>query len=319
MNDKLSKTDLHLLFELGRDCRQSLKQLAKKTGSKKSLVAYKIKRLEKKGIIKGYYTLIDNFLLDYESYRIYFTLQNTNPTKEAELINFLKKEKKAYFISSMEGRFNLVVFLWIKSHSELFSFFDSLMRQFRYNIKDYLLTPYSSILLEGNYLNKKSENFNRWTFSEGEKISVNDLDNKILRKISYDAKIPLVKISKELHALPNTIKYRIKRLKDAKIIKAFRADINFSLLGYVWYKVDMNLNTYAEYDKILSQIATQPNSFVIAKSIGLADIEAEFHFKNDDELTDLLNKFKIQFPDSIKDCSVMTVREIIKISFAPGN
>ena len=55
----LSATDLKLLEEMQRDCRQSLKDLSRKLRLPLSTVYGKLKKFEQEGIIRGYSALID--------------------------------------------------------------------------------------------------------------------------------------------------------------------------------------------------------------------------------------------------------------------
>ncbi len=315
----LTEKDKELLYELDINCRQSLNQLAKKLRSKKTVIAYRIKRLENAGIIRGYYTLIDNFLLGYNSYRIYFVFQNTTPNIKKEIIDYFVKDKSIYFVASIEGKFDLVVCKWIKKVEELYLLFNNVMRKYRRHIQSYLITPYEYLLLWTEYLTKKPKFEKRveQKFSTGKTISIDKLGLGILKELSYNAKVSIVEIGEKVGVIPNTVKYRIKKLRQAKIIKAFRADIDFNLLGYKWFKVDINLNNYNEYEKILNFIKTNSNTFVIDKSVGLTDIEIEFHYKNVQELRNFLDKLLLQFPKSIKNYNYISMRNIYKVDFMP--
>ncbi len=55
----LSTTDLRLLEEMQRDCRQSLKELSRKLKLPMSTVHGKLKKFEQEGVIKGYSATID--------------------------------------------------------------------------------------------------------------------------------------------------------------------------------------------------------------------------------------------------------------------
>ena len=56
---KLDKKDQQLIFELDQNSRQSINSIAKKTKLSRDVVNYRIKQLEKKKIINGYFALID--------------------------------------------------------------------------------------------------------------------------------------------------------------------------------------------------------------------------------------------------------------------
>ena len=62
---KLDLKDKKLLYELDMHARQPNSQLAKKVGLSKQAVQYRISRLQEKGIIKGFYPVINVPKLSY--------------------------------------------------------------------------------------------------------------------------------------------------------------------------------------------------------------------------------------------------------------
>ena len=71
--DKLNLKDKKILYELEKNARVTISDIAKKVGLSKQLVSYKIKRLEEERIIEGYHAIIDTSKLGYTTYRVYFT------------------------------------------------------------------------------------------------------------------------------------------------------------------------------------------------------------------------------------------------------
>jgi len=55
----LDELDLKILAELQKDCRTPLQDMADRLGHPSSTVHYRVKRLEKKGIIDGYYAKVN--------------------------------------------------------------------------------------------------------------------------------------------------------------------------------------------------------------------------------------------------------------------
>ena len=55
----LDKLDLEIIAELQKDCRTPLQDIARRVGHPPSTVHYRVKRLEKEGIIDGYYAKIN--------------------------------------------------------------------------------------------------------------------------------------------------------------------------------------------------------------------------------------------------------------------
>ena len=59
--ESLDVKDRKILYELDFNSRQSNSKIGKKVGLHKNVVNYRIKRMEKSGIISNYYTMIDTF------------------------------------------------------------------------------------------------------------------------------------------------------------------------------------------------------------------------------------------------------------------
>ena len=73
--EKIDKKDLRILYELDKNARQPVSKIAKRVALSNEVTAYRIKRLEKIGLIKGYYTIIDYSLLGYTDYKVLFKLK----------------------------------------------------------------------------------------------------------------------------------------------------------------------------------------------------------------------------------------------------
>jgi Lrp/AsnC family leucine-responsive transcriptional regulator len=57
--NNLDELDLEILAELQKDCRTPLQDIARRVGHPPSTVHYRVKRLEKEGIIDGYYAKVN--------------------------------------------------------------------------------------------------------------------------------------------------------------------------------------------------------------------------------------------------------------------
>ena len=90
--EKLDVKDRKILYELDLDSRQSFSQLGKKVGLHKDVVAYRVKKLQEKGIIKIFYTETNGYKLGYSQVKFYFTYQNITPKIKQEIIDYLVKK-----------------------------------------------------------------------------------------------------------------------------------------------------------------------------------------------------------------------------------
>ena len=94
--------DRRILYELDKNSRESFTQIGKKVGLHKNVVNYRIKRMQDKGIITNFYTVIDTFKLGYNSLRFYIVYQNITPTIREEIINHFVENKFTWWVGSFE-------------------------------------------------------------------------------------------------------------------------------------------------------------------------------------------------------------------------
>ena len=95
----IDSLDLKILAELDNDARIPNTRIAKKLRVNKNVVNYRINNLEKTGIIKGYYTIIDAYKLEYQGYRLYLKFQYADPIKEEEIMTHFVKLKNTLWIA----------------------------------------------------------------------------------------------------------------------------------------------------------------------------------------------------------------------------
>jgi DNA-binding Lrp family transcriptional regulator len=91
-NDSLDKTDKSILNKLQRNARITHKDLAKEMGLSTTPVFERVKKLERKGIIRNYVALVDNRKVDKNL--IAFVSIKLNRHSKGELMNFETSVKK---------------------------------------------------------------------------------------------------------------------------------------------------------------------------------------------------------------------------------
>ena len=183
----LDLKDKKILYYLDLDSRKPINQIAKKVGLSKDLVNYRIKRLEKEQYILGYQTIIDFKKLGYLTIRTRATLINTTPQKEKEIIGFLIKQNKVFFILELEGT-ELTFGLMVKEIEELNEFYKEFEIKFKKFFSGKKFAIYSNLYhFNRNYLgNFKEKNTLKLGFSKKEKID--ELGFKILKILSKNAR-----------------------------------------------------------------------------------------------------------------------------------
>jgi len=324
MNNIMMKIDLKnrkILYELDIDSRQSLSQIGKKVGLPKNVIAYRLKKLEENNVINCYYTVIDSLKLGYISLRLYLTYQYTTPEIQKEIIEYFKNNKYTWWFGAFEGRFDLAVLMWVKDLNDFYSFWKETLKRYRYYFQDQVFSIYIqtylyrySYLLE-NYDIKDRERYE--ITGGGKKIDIDDLDFKILKILSENARKPVTEIANILKTTPTVISYRIKKLIKKKIILGFRINLNIAKLGYQWFKVDIDLKDYSKRKNIIDYIKTNPHLIIVDESAGVADLELEFHLKNLNELHIIMEDLNSKFPKIVKNYRYIYATNVYKMHYIP--
>ena len=84
--EKIDLKDRKILYYLDFDSRQSYRSLGKKVGLSKDIVTSRVKKLQEKGIIKGFFAIVDYPKIGFSIYRFYFSFQNVTPEIKKEII-----------------------------------------------------------------------------------------------------------------------------------------------------------------------------------------------------------------------------------------
>lgn len=176
--------------------------------------------------------------------------------------------------------------------------------------------PYLSLLF---FLADFSEKIQRKydLLRSSEKIDIYDLDLQILKLIAPNSRIPTVEIAKKLNTTTATINKRIKKLIDLGIICSFRIQVNFSKLGYRWYKADIYLKDRSPLSKILNYIKDNPYNINNVKSLGYCDFELGFILKNVNELHKIMDDINNKFPNALKNYTYFSLEKSLKWTFLP--
>jgi DNA-binding Lrp family transcriptional regulator len=315
---ELDKKDRDLLYLLDVDGRLTYSQLAKRTKMSKQLVKYRIERLEKEGFIKGYFPMIDTSKLGYTTFRLYLKFRNITPTKKEEIIEYLKKQKPIWAVVLISGKWDIALGISVKDIYGYYEIWEEILKKYLPNITDYKVSIYSPIYhYSKSYLIEKEDESKIRILGGNEKASFDEIDIKILKKLSKNARTSLVDISNELKQSAELISFRIRQLEKKGIIQGYRAMIDVEKFGYEFYKAEIRLSSYENINQILSFCHRHPNIYQTDKTIGGETIEIEFHVKSLKEMLKIIGELEKHFPKTIDWFDYITVLSEEKTTYMP--
>ena len=305
--------DKKILYQLDRDSSQTNKQIAKKVGLSEMVTSNRIKRLISLGIIENFYVKTNPSYLGYSHIKVYLRLHNITRTKENEIINHLKKQKAIFWLSSIRGKYDIVLSIYVKSIFEFSQKYHELFSEYQEYILDRNVIVLESALTFTKAYLLQRQNSEEVIYSEGGKIQtkIDKKDEEILKILSKNARETFVNIATKLKSSADTIRYRIKNLEKKEIITGFSTKINFNKLGNNYNLIFLKLHnmTSQKYNKMKDFAKTNKNIIVYIKSIGDHEVELEIETSNKEELDNLIKNLRDNFSNEIKDYEILEITE----------
>ncbi len=306
---ELDLLDRKILYELDIDARQPISELAKKVSKSRNVVEYRINKLQKEGVIKNFVTLLDAGRLGLTIWNVYLELQNMTPKKEKEIITYLKKNKKVWWVGLCTGKWNMIYSIFVKDVKEFHETVVDFNSKFGTNILKQSLAAHVEVEIfsRGYFLNKPS--IGRAWYEKLESVPIDDVDKKILKELSTNARISSIELAQKTGLTPRVVSYRIKELKQKKVISVFRIQPDVSKIGMGFYKVIIDLkNISKEHDDSLKEYCRQlGNVFHYEKKIGPWLLELEMDVESFEKANQLMKTMKETYPDFIKSYDIMLV------------
>jgi len=295
---KVDTKDKKILYELEKNARQPISQIAKKVKLSKETVNYRIKQLEKKNVIAGYPTSINSSVLGYNLYRLFFKFQNTTPKKEEEIISYLKKIPSIARLCSLEGNWDLTVSMSAKNVFEFKRIYDKFIHKYgKYIEQKYISIATKMYHFVHNILYDIDDRSYNVSQTEENIVKIDGIDERIIKLLKKDCRVSVVELSKKLNLSANAVKHRIQNLVKKNVITSFKIKLNDSPFGYQHYHILLTLQSIdkEKMEDLVNTLIINPNVYFIIEAVGEADLEFEVHVRNSSELYALLKNLRNKF------------------------
>ena len=261
---ELDKKDWKILQHLCTNARQSHNKLGKLVGLSKNSVTYRVERLVERGVISGFFSIIDSVALGFYSYTMLLRISST-AGREKEFVDYLKGHPNVKVLDKLLGEWNFIIEAGFKGCPEFNSFLEDLKSKFSDIIDVYEVHfPTQSYNSEGRQLPMVVEEENpaaKKTPHTKKHQAADNMDMRLLRLLDSDSSSQLLELGGKLGLTYETVSARIKRLLESGVIKKFTAKISLPALGYEVYLILMECrNLSKEKEQMLqSYINAQKN------------------------------------------------------------
>jgi Lrp/AsnC family leucine-responsive transcriptional regulator len=299
---KLDEYDRRLLYELDKDSSLPLSTLAKRLRRSKQFVLFRQKRLEEAGVITGYTAIVDMAKLGFLSFRIYLKFRQTTAKQTDGIVEFIKTLPNVWTITLLHGTWDLAFFIGTKSANEVHAVWDPLMEKYKERIEGYNFTLYAPIYNFNRtfFLEKEAQKIVR-EYGAGKAEKIDEADWKIIRAYAPDARQSVLSVAKKVGLSPETVRKRIRGLEEHKIICGYKIGMNIGKLGYVSYRLDLQLLSNKRWKELFEYCRQHPKIYQVQQTIGHMDFETEIVVKDLAELLSVIEDIKTRYGDVVNN------------------
>lgn len=127
---KIDKIDVELLKVLANNARISATELAKKIHSSERIVIYRMKNLEKLGIILGYTTSLNLEILEMQFFKANINFNFLSKSEKEKVIEYCKNNPNIGFIIFCIGSWPLELELIVKDNRQFYDIMEDFRQRF---------------------------------------------------------------------------------------------------------------------------------------------------------------------------------------------
>lgn len=131
---ELGKKDIEILKILENDARTSIVNIARKLNTTSRIVNYRIKQLEKKGVIITYRIDMNHSLLGFEFYKAFITVGNYVENKEKSFRIYCRRLPTCLHLVKSIGNWDYELEFEVRSHTE----FNKILKDMRAYFGDFI-------------------------------------------------------------------------------------------------------------------------------------------------------------------------------------
>jgi len=269
---KVDAKDEKILALLAENARMSISDIAKKIHLSKEATFYRIKKLQERNIVLGFYPLFDLEMFGYHTFHVFMVLNETTVERKTAFLAFLIKYPNTKSVMEYSDRWDLEWVIVARNVQE----FDSLLTDVTKDFSDMILEKQKFEIIIGQKSSQLPYATEQIMFKPRAR-SDKRIDAKQLQLcavLADDARQPLTALGQKLELDGDTVKYRIKNLCESGVIRQFSILPNLSLLGYHWLTMCIEVKTFDLHHelKFKEYISNKPQIIRAVKTLGNWDL-----------------------------------------------
>lgn len=318
---KLDWKDKRVLYELEANCRAPYHEIAKKAGISKQVLAYRINRLVREGVVSRFITAVNLSKLGYVNYEAWVQTSSLPMKEKKDFLEFLIEHPETRTIASCGGKFDLLIGCIAKNSVEFKEILRDIQNSFPGYMKRYSVSISSELYhYPRTYLpGGRDPRAGMLYGGRPQELKLDKMDRGILGRMSQNARIPITRLASEVGITPKTVRERIKKLESRGIILGYSTLTQPTKMGYQNYELLVSLRNITE--KVEAELRTycerNPHVTFLLFVMGTWDVNIAFDARDFNHFQEILIEFRTMFDDIIVDYEYAPVLYHHKLDYLP--
>ncbi len=317
----MTELDKKLLFELDKDGRASLTDMAQALDTSPQVVKYHLEKLQDNGIIKHFWAFIDYDKAGYPVFWGYW-LKFSGLTKEAEAAMYadLATNPLIPIIMRTDGYADVMLGIIGKDVFEHNKVLEGVLAKYgRFITMSEMVVglqfhKFPRKYLRGNVTEAPTDARVSGGTTERAKISLTD--RKILSLLQVDGRMEFTKMAEKIGVSASMVQKRYQRLVTLGVVTKITYSLDYAKMDMSLYRVLLKITQYnqARVAELFSFCKTQPNIVNYVKVMGNWQVMLDIEIEHRTQLRELLLSIKHGFKDIVFQIEINEVYKMDKFT-----
>lgn len=315
--------DRRILATIFSNARLPVSAVARRSGVTREVARYRLSKMEEDGVIKSYVARIavNNFCEGICNLGI--KLVRLDERRMSEILAFLKNHPAIGYIAELCGEFDIVAVLLYRDTEDLANMVGEVTECLGDNLKSHALwlyiTEYKNdrrgLISPGN-----GGELTPVTFKKTRRLDLDRIDYRLLDILSQDCRMRNSEIAPDIGISEELVRQRIRRLEHAGIIYGYMVVVDYRLLGYEAYYMNLHMEriTSRNLEEIKRYVRDNPYICYCVRLAGKHNLHFSVYARNREHYGELLADIRNHFGAALVDYSFHLLMKEHKEVFAPA-
>lgn len=305
----LDKKDYAILQALDKDVRASASQIGRETRLHKDVVSYRMKKLEERGILTGYWAIVQ-MGPSYSLHKLLIKNKSLSSDEQKKLVAFLLEQPEVAWCADTEGAYDYIISIVTENPQRFAQFTAMLLERFGTHFRErHLLRSTSAVATNEKYLYPDGALAYRHTMDLLKSVfTLDEIDSVLIKQLSLNSRTPYTELARIVNLTPEAVSQRVKNLFASNHIVCYKIRVAVEKLDLTYYHVFITLQNQNKREDIAQYYVAHPRCLIVMHHLGYYDMHLEFVLPST-EIQAVMDDLRTRFGDAIASYELLHIRK----------